>query len=49
MGSKMVEDLQNILKNLNMFTPLLITNQRAMGRITERKSGCLSPDRRKKL
>ena len=41
----MVEDLQNILKNLNMFTPLLITNQRAMGRITHGKAGCPSASR----
>ena len=36
----MVGGLQNILKNMKLFTWLLITNQRAMGRITQGKAGC---------
>ena len=36
----MVEGLQNVLKYLKLFTCLLITNQRAMGRITQGKAGC---------
>ena len=34
-----------MLKNLKLFTCLLITNQRAMDRITQGKAGCPSAGR----